>query len=222
MERNKINNLRPGSKHYMAYVGPPKKYEAVGKMQFDFLIAAGLQKDSKLLDIGCGSLRAGLHFIPYLNEACYFGLEPNKWLVDEGIKQNLTESIVNEKQPLFEYNSNFDLSGFNSNFDFVIAQSIFSHASQSQIKQCLSEVNSTLNKNGLFLATFVLGKANYEGDEWVYPACVRYTESHIKKMIEETGLKCLKSNWPQGVGQTWFVIYKEGNQLAESVANIKT
>ena len=45
--------------HYKAYVGPPSVYDLVGAMQFNLLTSFGLRDFHKLLDIGCGSLRAG-------------------------------------------------------------------------------------------------------------------------------------------------------------------
>ena len=39
--------------------------------------------------------------IPYLNRGKYFGIEPNEWLVEEGIKQELGESLLQIKRPTF-------------------------------------------------------------------------------------------------------------------------
>jgi len=40
----------------------------MGILQYEFLLHAGLKCEDKLLDIGCGSLRAGNYFIRYLND----------------------------------------------------------------------------------------------------------------------------------------------------------
>ena len=50
-----------------------------------------LDGDERVLDIGCGSLRAGRLFIPYLLPGHYYGLEPEKWVVDEAIKNEIGE-----------------------------------------------------------------------------------------------------------------------------------
>jgi len=52
-------DLETGSKHYRAFVGPPDKYDLVSAMQFNLLTSLGLRECHHLLDIGCGSLRAG-------------------------------------------------------------------------------------------------------------------------------------------------------------------
>ena len=109
---DKIENweeLRPGDKHYKAYVGPPKMYDQVGAMQFNLLTAFGLRDFHKLLDIGCGSLRSGKLFIPYLRKGNYFGIEPNEWLIEDGIKYELGQEIIELKEPHFNNSEHFDL-----------------------------------------------------------------------------------------------------------------
>lgn len=218
MKRTEINKLKTGSKHYMAYVGPARKYEIIGNMQKNLLVSSGLLPEHKLCDIGCGSLRAGLHLIPYLDSGNYFGIEPNKWLVDEGLS---VHNINNEKAPTFYFGDDFNISFFNESFDYMIAQSIFSHASQDQIKKCVSEVKKNLKPTGVFLATFVLGKKNYTGKDWVYPGCVRYTNDHVIKMINDCGMNGIRANYDQKNNQTWYVIYnKEAEDLALKISKL--
>jgi SAM-dependent methyltransferase len=209
-----LKNMAAGDEHYKAYVGPPLKYDLLGSLQFNLLTAAGLRADHKLCDIGCGSLRAGKLLIPYLNPGNYFGLEPNEWLVAAGIKEELGNDIIKLKQPVFSSNSNFELSSFGTSFDFVIAQSIFSHASISQISQCLREVSAHLNDDGIFAATFIWGEEDYMDEEWVYPGCVSYRPQSIaKKAWEEAGLKMLKTDWPHPNGQNWALFYLPANEV---------
>ena len=93
--------LKPGDSHYRAYVGPPEDYDLIAAMTFNLLTTLGLRQHHSLLDIGCGSLRIGRLLIPYLNRGKYFGIEPAEWLVAEGIKQELGETVVQTKQPTF-------------------------------------------------------------------------------------------------------------------------
>ena len=41
-------------------------WDEMGRLQFDFLVAQGLQPHHKMLDIGCGSMRGGRHFVNHL------------------------------------------------------------------------------------------------------------------------------------------------------------
>ncbi|MHC4422967.1 MAG: hypothetical protein ACYS1E_20600, partial [Planctomycetota bacterium] len=67
LPRDEAQQLRAGAEHYMAYVGPPDRYDLMGASQFRLLCTLGLRAPHRLLDFGCGSLRAGRLFIPYLN-----------------------------------------------------------------------------------------------------------------------------------------------------------
>ena len=159
-------SLPIGAHHYRAYVGPPEKYDLVAAMQFNLLTHLGLREFHYLLDVGCGSFRAGRLFIPFLLPGHYYGIEPQAWLIEEGIKYELGREILQIKQPIFSHNSNFNCLHFNQKFDFVVAQSVFSHASQSQIQECLSQVEKCLQPNGVMAATFVEGAMDYQGEGW--------------------------------------------------------
>ena len=195
-----------GARHYRAYVGPPEKYDLVGAMQFNLLTHLGLREFHYLLDVGCGSLRAGRLFIPYLLPGHYYGIEPQSWLIDEGIKNELGQEILQIKQPVFSYDSNFDCLYFNQKFDFVVAQSVFSHAARSQIRQCLFNIEKCLKPDGVMAATFVKGNVDYEGEGWIYPECVTYTIEQMKRLATEVGLKAAPIDWQHPNGQTWVLI----------------
>jgi len=212
MENKKVTKLKAGDNHYKAFVGPPQKYDLIGAMQFNLLTNFGLRDYHKLLDIGCGSLRLGRLMIPYLQKGNYYGTEPNKWLIEEGLKNELGNEIVSVKSPAFNYSPDFDLQVFNEKFDYLIAQSIFSHASSQQISKCLSEAKIVLKNDGLFLATFVLGKDNYLGNEWSYPQCVRYKHKYILKLARQQGLDVIRTAWIHPNSQTWYVIFHTGNR----------
>ena len=84
-----VNLSKVGDQNYKAYVGPLDRYDFMGATQFRLLSTLGLRSHHKLLDFGCGSLRAGKLFIPYLDASNYFGQDPNQSLIDEGIKKKL-------------------------------------------------------------------------------------------------------------------------------------
>jgi len=201
-----------GSHHFRAYVGPPQKYDIVAANQFNLLTSLGLREYHSLLDIGCGSLRGGRLFIPYLLPEMYFGIEPEQWLIEEGIKNNLGKDILKIKKPKFTNDGNFTLSGFNQNFDFILAQSIFSHATQNQIKRCLSEAKKVMTPTSRFVATFVKGEKNNEADKWLYPGCGEYTLDFMISLISEQGLTCKPLKWKHPNGQTWMLISSKENQ----------
>src|ERR1051325_7837706 len=118
--------LKPGGPHYRAYVGPPEDYDLIAAMTFNLLTTLGLRQHHSLLDVGCGSLRIGRLLIPYLNRGKYFGVEPNKWLVEEGIGREVGQSLVEVKRPTFLFTSSPEnIWKLETIFNFAVAQSIF-------------------------------------------------------------------------------------------------
>ena len=137
--------LKPGDPQYRAYVGPPEDYDLVAAMTFNLLTTLGLRQHHSLLDMGCGSLRIGRLLIPYLNRGKYFGVEPNEWLVDEGIRRELGETLVQIKRPTFFFSDSPDtITQAKIAFDFALAQSIFSHCGLDLIKGWLSAISRSL------------------------------------------------------------------------------
>jgi len=58
---------------YKKFVGSIEMYDSIGRSQFDLLLSLGLRPNHYLLDIGCGCLRGGRFYIPYLDPGHYFG-----------------------------------------------------------------------------------------------------------------------------------------------------
>lgn len=206
--------LPPGARHHRAYVGRPQRYDLASANQFNLLTLLGLRENHYLLDIGCGSLRAGRLFMMYLLPERYFGLEPLEWLIEYGIRYEIGNELVNFKKPTFGNDATFNLSCFSRPFDFILAQSVFTHAAASQISTCLSQARQVMQGTSIFAASFIESRdrRNYSGEEWVYPGSVSYTAEFIHSLAAQNGLECLKVEWPHPTGQTWLVFTPPDNQ----------
>jgi len=165
-----------------------------------------------VLDFGCGSLRAGRLFIVYLDAGCYFGIEPNQWLIDEGIQQHIGQDLLAIKKPQFDNNSQCETQVFEQKFNFIVAQSIFSHAGRAQIHTALANFKQSLNDDGLIVVTFIEGNNEYQGNDWIYPGCVMYRPETIKQFIQQAGLFMQRIPWyhPR---QTWYLLAKQAERL---------
>src|SRR5215216_5755840 len=179
--------LKPGDPHYRAYVGPPGDYDLIAAMSFNLLTTLGLRQHHSLLDVGCGSLRIARLLIPYLNRGKYFGIEPNEWLVEEGIRRELGQSLVEIKLPTFFFSDSPEtILQAEVSFNFALAQSIFSHCGLDLIRGWLSVISRALAQNGALIATFLIGEDDSQRTGWIYPECVKYRPLTWSAALERT------------------------------------
>jgi len=140
-------------------------WHEIGKLQFDFIIKQGLMPEHFFLDVGCGSLRGGIHFINYLKPGHYFGIDKNMELLDAGRNIELMKNNLIQKNPCLLHVQNFDFSILQHSFDYALAQSVFTHLSVSDISTCIQNIDKILVQGGKFYATFFENKNNVQSIE---------------------------------------------------------
>lgn len=128
-------------------------WEELGELQFNFMVEKGLKPEHYLLDIGCGALRGGVHFIKYLEKSHYYGFDNRESVLIAGRDVEIPEYGLEDKDAQLFNIGDFDLAEINIIFDFMLAQSVFTHLNPKQIKLCLSNVMPKLKKGGVFYAT---------------------------------------------------------------------
>src|SRR5687767_8651909 len=92
--------------------GPRKDFERLGRHMFVLLVKEGLLPRHKVLDIGCGSLRAGYWLIHFLDPGGYCGVEPHQKMLKAGRELILEDGLEETKRPQFTDNDQFDFSVF--------------------------------------------------------------------------------------------------------------
>lgn len=125
----------------------------IGEAQFRFLVEEGLEPEHQLLDVGCGSLRAGVHFVRYLEPGHYCGMEKNARIL-EGGRLELRKAGLAGKGAELLVDELFRFGRFGRSFDFALAQSVFTHLPFNPIVRCLREIEQVLVPGGRFYATF--------------------------------------------------------------------
>lgn len=135
-------------------------WDEMGTHQLNFLVHQGLQTDSTILDIGCGTLRAGRFLIDHLNPDSYFGFDLSKKAIDAG-NSLIYELGFGEKNPDLRVNTaqNLRFDDYrDKTFDFLLAQSVFSHLRESDIEECFEHICTVMNNGSMFFFTFHPGE----------------------------------------------------------------
>lgn len=143
-------------------------WDHLGALQLAFLRERGLKPEHKLLDIGCGSLRAGIHFVDFLEPGNYYGFDSSDALIEAGFEQELAPLGLTHKLPRSNLAtvSDFESSGWGVRFDFAIAQSVFTHMPFNKIRACLEKTSASMRSGGEFYATYFVAPDDHA---WVAP-----------------------------------------------------
>ena len=197
-----------------------------GRFQLELLLLEGLQKEDRVLEIGCGALTAGIPIMSFLESGNYAGIDPNKWLIDASLQVDENQEASYQKQPVFLYNPNFDATSLNTSFDYIISHSIISHAAHWQLPLFLENCSKVLKENGKVLFSLRLTEPNEYGNEgateetraneWQYPGNSFFHKETIileaskwfRKVEHKKEYTKLITSDDQGSFHDWFVLTK--------------
>jgi SAM-dependent methyltransferase len=170
---------------HRGYVGG--LWDELGKLQFDFLINQGLKPEHCLLDIACGSLRAGRFFIEHLNPGNYLGLDKEQELIDLGLQNEIEKGVLETKKPEFVVSDTFEFEKFSKIADFSLAQSLFTHLNAGDILVCLNKLRKYAGSNHTLYATFFEGDSKNNPPHSHSHACFYYPKDLIIRLGRNNG-----------------------------------
>lgn len=128
-------------------------WDELGALQLQFLCSRGLRPQHRFVDVGCGALRGGLHFVKYLDPGNYHGLDINPSLLEAG-RSELRALGLELQQPHLLQDDAFNVRRFGVAFDRGLALSVFTHLPFNAIVRCLKEVAAAMRPDGVFYASF--------------------------------------------------------------------
>jgi len=132
-------------------------WEQIGRLQFEFLRNHGLTPNMKLLDIGCGAFRGGVHFVSFLDAGNYYAVDADERLIEDGYNIEICNAGLQWKLPRLNLlvSRRFEFSLFKQTFDVAIAQSVFTHIPLNDIRVCLAELAKSVRPGGKFFASIL-------------------------------------------------------------------
>lgn len=131
-----------------------EQWARIGRMQFDYLVRHGLQPHHRMLEIGCGNLRAGRLFIDHLEPGHYYGVDISPHIL-LAAQDTLVQEGLQAKLPHLMLADDLTLAFLpDGHFDVVHAHSVFSHSPLHVIEECFAHIGRVLAPGGFFDFTF--------------------------------------------------------------------
>lgn len=197
--------------------GPLHKFVRGGRCQLEVLLQNGLTPNDRVVDVGCGCLRGGWWIINFLRPGRYFGIEPNRQMLEAGIDVMLGPDLLAEKQPQFSNTDDFDLTVFAATFEFAIARSVWTHASRDQIRTMLRSFLKCSHKHSLIVASILPpGEKEKEsaGTAWVGKSHISQVEGMAKYSLATVRNICREEGYEAtpldiGEGQRWLLVKRD-------------
>lgn len=187
-----VRNLKPEGKQgiealgHREYVGGV--WEELGRLQFRFLVDAGLRPEHHFLDVGCGALRGGVLFIPYLDPGHYMGVDRHVELLERGVIEELGETLFHLKRPRLVATQDFEFTVFRTPPHFALAQSLFTHLTPERISLCLARLSEVMPPDGRFYATFFESSTPSSNPRSSHDhAAFSYTREEMRRMGGRSG-----------------------------------
>ena len=207
-----LEEFRSGIREAGIWMGGPKRrFEGVGRDALAAAIRHGLMPQHRVLDIGAGSLRVAWWLFQYIEPSNYHAIEPVRERIDRAAQ---ILGVADEIH--IYYNTDFEFPSVT--FDFVIARSIWTHASKPMIAKMLAEFDENAAPEGRFLTSVIFAateEEDYQGDEWVgkveksdAPGMIAHSREWIEKECTKNGLSLQVAG--EFYGQTWLLIARPG------------
>jgi LPS sulfotransferase NodH len=129
-------------------------WEEIGRLQFEFVRRQCLKPDDILVDVACGALRGGVHFVRYLDKGHYLGIDKRIELIIYGVAAELGLDDYKLKRPRFVISDKFEFDRFDLRPSFAVAQSLFTHLVPDDIVLCLRNLRNQAADGCRLFATF--------------------------------------------------------------------
>jgi hypothetical protein len=152
----KLFRKTPARDHQLAVGG---HWDDVGKLQFDTLVGLGLRPQDRLLEMPCGSFRAGRFFIGYLEPGNYIGVDGDPELLELG-REHLGDDLLARRPELIERRMPAPLPAA----DVGWVHALFDHIPPDDVRATIREAGRATPR---FFATFFLSDTPEEPKRWL-------------------------------------------------------
>jgi ABC-2 type transport system ATP-binding protein len=130
------------------------RWDTEGPRQLAFLREQGLKPADRLLELGCGSLRAGVALLQYLDAAAYVGVDTDQTLIDAAVAIELPRARIDPNRGQFLVGDARDLSAVEGSFDVILAVGLLQSLPTEGVARTFAAAIRRLAPRGRFFAAY--------------------------------------------------------------------
>jgi len=159
--------------------GGAQEWDRRGLFQLHLLQARGLRPDSRLFDIGCGPLRAGVHFIRFLEPGNYCGIDSNISFIKAARYIVAHSNDLEVRSPILDVNRNFlPPKTVTAPFDFGIAFSVLNFCTDVQRAEFFANAPAAFHHRSRIIVTHT--------DNWFHKGCLEGSHLEVAEVLEQS------------------------------------
>jgi ABC-type polysaccharide/polyol phosphate transport system ATPase subunit/SAM-dependent methyltransferase len=130
-------------------------WNEAGERHLAFLREHGLRPEHHVLDLGCGSLRTGVHLLKYLDEGHYVGVDHEAAILEAGIKIEAPRAGVDPARGHYYVASVTNLAMLDGSFDVIFSAGLVQDLALEDVAKMFAAAVPKLARGGrMFVAFF--------------------------------------------------------------------
>jgi SAM-dependent methyltransferase len=183
---------------------PEPVYLDVGEEFLSYLKEHGLRPEHRLLDYGCGILRGGLQFIPYLQPGNYVGVDISPTRLEQGRRLMAEAGVADDRYETHHVQDCSLKELGDRTFDIVWAHAVLMHMPEQDIRTLLSSLKAHMAPGAVFYFTFF--PSQKLGTDQIARDQVRdfyYPTDFMRKLFEDAGYSF--EIMPKGYDENWGI-----------------
>ncbi len=152
--RVQLDDAQIASGRYKDFLGGKAAgWDARGAFQPALLQHLGLRRDDALLDIGCGPIRGGVHFIRFLDAGRYTGVDFNPSFVTAAQRLVAADPALSAREPRIALLPDFEFATLGRRFDRLLCFSVLNHCDERARDRFFARVPDAMHAGSRLLVT---------------------------------------------------------------------
>lgn len=155
--------------------GKAGAWDRRGAFQLELMKFLGLGASDRLLDAGCGPIRAGVHFIRYLDAGGYTGVDFNASFVESAQRIIEVQGLA-ARAPAVSVLENFDFARLGAKFEWILSFSVLNHCLEEDRRRFFAHLPHAMHPASRAVVTHA---------GWFDETCIADTGLALERAIDD-------------------------------------